>query len=169
MPSLFTDKYWTQLTKAAKPRAGKASITVTARIASQPLASESKPALLRRSPVVGALDISSRSRLGRVLAIQNHDLCSWSRPQLVEAVLKPTLGPRRRIAVPQVVHRFAHESGFPVHAPTAIGWLTPSGVSACTAVATLQQKSGTAACFCTLFNRRSDWRRLCAFRHRGAR
>ena len=57
--------------------------------------------------LIFALNSSSGSRLRRVFPIHDHSLCRWLRLQLVEAELKPPFGPRRSIAVPEVVHRVA--------------------------------------------------------------
>jgi hypothetical protein len=92
--------------------------------------------------LVFALDDSSGSPLRRVLPIQDHDLCSyWSRLRPVEVVLKPPFGPRRCIAVPEVIYRFAQD-GFPRWcALSPMQRLTLSAASTCIAVATPHAKS----------------------------
>ena len=66
--------------------------------------------------LIFALNSSSGSWLRRVFPIHDHSLCRWLRLQLVEAELKPPFGPRRSIAVPEVVHRLLR-----VGAPLAHG------------------------------------------------
>ena len=97
-----------------------------------------------RRELIFVLDRSSGSRLGRILPIQDHDLCSWSRPQRLEVVivLKPPFGPGRCIAVPIVLCRLAQDSVVRVGAPPAVNWLTSFAASGCAAAATPRRKSG---------------------------